>query len=120
MAEHRAFLACKDKQLLLVPYYVFLLGALFLHVTSQCAHRGSKIVSPHIFVSALQSLPGLWVLRGRAGQAKSCSTHCRGAATSVVVSGSSSAEGRPGTAQPSEEEDVLWREAREAGSNYAN
>lgn len=119
MAEHGGFLACKDRQLLLVPYYIFVLGplqgVLFLHVISQRAHLSSKVVSPNIFGSALQSLLGLWVLRGRAGHAKSCSTHCRGSTTSVVVSSSSSAERRPGTTQLSEGEDVLRRGAWEVG-----
>lgn len=80
MAEHRGFHACKGRQLLLVPYYVSLQGPLhgdfFLHVISLCAHCSSKVVCRHIFGSALQSLLGLWVLRGGAGHAKSCSTHC--------------------------------------------
>lgn len=54
MAEHRGFHACKDRQLLLVPYYVSLQGlqhgVFFLHVISLCAHCSSKVVSLHILL----------------------------------------------------------------------
>lgn len=82
---------------------------------SRCAYRITRAVSPHAFGSALQSLPEQWVLRGKAGHAKSCSTRCRGAAASFVVSDSSAAEGRPGITQLSDGKDVLRREAWEAG-----
>lgn len=69
---------------------------------------------PH-FWECMRSLLGLWVLRGRAGRAKSCSTHRQGAATSVVVSGSSSAARRPGTMWLSKRKDVLQQGVWEAG-----